>query len=73
MADELRDLDLWETGTEHPAVGGFVGYDRTAVESLVTAVKTLEGGQLAVMLRESPFCAESGGQVSDVGEIVGSG
>jgi hypothetical protein len=61
VADELCDLDLWEIGTDHPAVGGFVGYDRIAVESLVTAVKTLEGGQLAVMLRELPFYAESGG------------
>ena len=72
VADELRDLDLWQTGPDHPAVGGFFGYDRIAVESLVTAVKTLEGGQLAVMLRESPFYAAPGGQVSDVGEIVGN-
>ena len=42
VADELCDLDLRETGTDQPAVGGFVGYDRIAVESLVTAVKTLE-------------------------------
>src|SRR6185503_2913542 len=28
---------------------------------------------VAVMLRESPFYAESGGQVSDHGEIVGDG
>jgi len=71
-ADELRDLDLWET-REHPAVAAFVGYDHVEVESLVTAIKTLDGGQVAVMLRESPFYAESGGQVSDRGEIVGNG
>jgi alanyl-tRNA synthetase len=71
-ADELRDLDLWQT-REHPAVAAFVGYDHVEVESLVTAIKTLEGGQVAVMLRESPFYAESGGQVSDQGEIVGTG
>jgi alanyl-tRNA synthetase len=71
-ADELRDLALWQTGAQ-PAAAAFVGYDHVEVESLVTAIKTLEGGQVAVMLRESPFYAESGGQVSDQGEIVGNG
>ena len=71
-ADELRDLASWKTADGTAATGGFVGYDHVQVESLVTAVKTLEDGQVAVMLRESPFYAESGGQVSDVGTIVGS-
>ena len=73
VADELSDLSLWNRGTEHAEMGRFVGYEVTEVESLVTAVKTLDDGQVAVMLRESPFYAESGGQVSDGGEIVGSG
>ena len=38
-----------------------------------TAVRHLDDGRVAVMLRESPFYAESGGQISDHGEIVGDG
>ncbi len=72
-ADELRDLDAWEKRGEVERAGAFVGYDTVEIDSLVTAVKTLEDGQVAVMLRESPFYAESGGQVSDVGEILGNG
>ncbi|HSU97623.1 MAG TPA: DHHA1 domain-containing protein, partial [Gemmatimonadaceae bacterium] len=36
-------------------------------------VRPLSDGRVAVLLRESPFYAESGGQVSDGGEIVGNG
>ena len=33
----------------------------------------MDGGRVAVLLKESPFYAESGGQISDEGEIVGDG
>jgi alanyl-tRNA synthetase len=56
--------------TEAPA---FVGYDTVNAETQVAAVARLDGGRVAVMLRETPFYAESGGQVSDSGEIVGEG
>ena len=85
--DEIGDLSTWTR--EHEIVGDvrgemgdgrgemgdgrFVGYEVTEIETLVTAVKALEDGQVAVMLRESPFYAESGGQISDQGEIVGTG
>ena len=72
VADDLADMASWTT--EHPiAESGFVGYDRIEVSTAVTAVKHLDDGQVAVMLRESPFYAESGGQVSDTGEIRGEG
>jgi alanyl-tRNA synthetase len=51
----------------------FVGYDSVEIETQVTAVRHLEDGRIAVMLRETPFYAESGGQISDRGEITGSG
>ena len=78
-ADALSDLASWERasnggdggdGGEHEA---FVGYDVVEIDTLVTAARRLEGGRIAVMLRETPFYAESGGQISDRGEIVGEG
>ena len=73
-ADALGDLDAWERdGVPLDEAGRFVGYDAVRVETEVAAVKRLDGGRVAVLLRESPFYAESGGQVSDRGEIVGAG
>ena len=43
------------------------------VATQIAALRRLEGDRVAILLRESPFYAESGGQVSDVGEIVGEG
>ena len=75
-ADILDDLSDWEVapdaGAEQPE-SGFVGYDLVEIDTQVTAVRHLPDGRVAIMLRESPFYAESGGQISDRGEIVGDG
>jgi alanyl-tRNA synthetase len=76
-ADELADLSSWdsvngELDAEFPQ-SRFVGYDVLEVETEAVAARHLSDGQVAVVLRESPFYAESGGQISDVGEIVGDG
>ncbi|MCC6319304.1 MAG: alanine--tRNA ligase [Gemmatimonadaceae bacterium] len=68
----------WETSEGQRQAGAsestrFVGYGVVEIESQVTAVRALDDGRVAVMLRETPFYAESGGQVSDHGEIVGEG
>ncbi len=77
VADELADAARWErtAGNASPSLGEteFVGYESVEIESQVTAVRRLDDNRVAVMLRETPFYAESGGQVSDHGEIVGQG
>jgi alanyl-tRNA synthetase len=75
--DELADISSWESadGARYSELpdSRFVGYDVLEVETQAVAVRRLADGQVAVVLRESPFYAESGGQISDVGEITGSG
>jgi len=51
----------------------FTGYDSLDVDTEVIAKRDLPDGRVAVMLRETPFYAESGGQISDRGEIQGEG
>src|ERR1035437_9281455 len=75
VADNLADAAKWE---RHPSPSGmgaqrFVGYDTVDVETRVVAVRRLGDSRVAVILRDTPFYAESGGQVSDSGEIIGTG
>ena len=51
----------------------FIGYDSLDVDTDVIAKSDLPDGRAAVMLRETPFYVESGGQISDRGEIKGEG
>jgi alanyl-tRNA synthetase len=50
----------------------FVGYGALEARTEVVALRR-ENGRVAVQLRENPFYAESGGQVSDRGRIEGEG
>jgi alanyl-tRNA synthetase len=68
----------WTTGegtqpTPATPETSFVGYDTVEIETQLAAARTLEDGRVALLLRETPFYAESGGQISDKGEIVGEG
>jgi alanyl-tRNA synthetase len=47
----------------------FVGYEKTDVLTAIAALEPDEDGRFRAKLHESPFYAEGGGQVSDVGFI----
>ncbi|HEX5581547.1 MAG TPA: alanine--tRNA ligase [Gemmatimonadaceae bacterium] len=72
-ADVLADPAAWERAPDAEDEARFVGYDTVEIRTAVTALRHLDDGRVAMLLRESPFYAESGGQVSDRGEIVGDG
>jgi alanyl-tRNA synthetase len=48
----------------------FVGYEKTDVLTQLGAAEPLADGLFLAKLRESPFYAESGGQITDAGELV---
>ncbi len=50
----------------------FVGYDRVTTRTAVLASAPADG-EVALLLEENPFYAESGGQVSDTGRVEGDG
>ena len=50
-------------------VSEFVGYEKTDVLTQVGALEQVEEGLFLAKLRESPFYAEGGGQVSDAGYV----
>ena len=66
------DSTLSGSGRTAAAVS-FVGYDRTETDTSVIDYAKLADGRIAVMLKETPFYAESGGQISDTGTITGEG
>jgi len=50
----------------------FVGYDRLESDTVVLAYRS-EDDEVGLVLADNPFYVESGGQVSDVGEVEGDG
>ena len=73
--------DAWKNQSgvmEQLMPGRFVGYETLRTETVITAIirdndiaDRLEAGEeAALVLEETPFYAESGGQVGDVGQII---
>jgi alanyl-tRNA synthetase len=50
----------------------FAAYRATELETGILAYRPMDDG-VALQLRENPFYAESGGQISDVGHVYGDG
>ena len=72
-ADVLADFTAWQTEPAALANAQFVGYDVLEVTTTVAAIRSLDDGRTALILRDTPFYSESGGQVSDRGTVSGKG
>ncbi len=62
----------WTTIHEGPS-STFVGYDNLESQTRIMKSRHLEDARYELILEETPFYAESGGQVGDVGQITGKG
>ena len=65
---ETADATVWFDLAEAHGVTEFLGYDTEVAEGQVLAVVPL-GGQVQIVLNQTPFYAESGGQVGDTGTL----
>jgi len=72
-ADVLSDFSTWQTEPAALAEASFVGYEVLENTTGVAAIRALDDGRTALILRATPFYAESGGQVSDAGVVAGEG
>ncbi len=72
-ADALADLSAWQQEPAALAAAQFVGYDVLETTTTVAAIRALDDGRTALILRDAPFYTESGGQVSDLGTVTGNG
>lgn len=74
---ETKDATIWFDLTDAHGASEFLGYDTTKAEGQVQALvkggagidKAGVGDQVQIILNQTPFYAESGGQVGDAGEL----
>ena len=74
---EAADSTIWFDIAEHKGTTDFLGYDTETAEGQVLALvrdgaevdKATSGETVQIVLNQSPFYAESGGQVGDTGQI----
>ncbi|MBN8534472.1 MAG: alanine--tRNA ligase [Rhizobiales bacterium] len=76
---EAANEAIWFQVRDQVGATEFLGYGTEEAEGVVTAIvasgRSVDSGQgeLALTLNQSPFYAESGGQVGDQGMIIGDG
>jgi len=71
VADASR-MDLYREVMESHGTGAFVGYERESCSTKVLAIIPDDEGLFDVFLEQTPFYAESGGQVGDTGFLTSS-
>jgi alanyl-tRNA synthetase len=69
VADDSR-MDLYREVMEAHGTGGFIGYERESCSTKVLAIIPDDDGLFDVFLEQTPFYAESGGQVGDTGFLT---
>ncbi|WOH69810.1 alanine--tRNA ligase [Bradyrhizobium sp. BWA-3-5] len=78
---EAADESVWFPLREKLGATEFLGYDTESAEGVVTAlvkdgkeIDSLKAGETgSIVLNQTPFYAESGGQVGDTGVLTGEG
>lgn len=71
VADDSR-MDLYREVMESHGTCGFIGYERESCSTKVLAIIPDDEGLFDVFLEQTPFYAESGGQVGDTGFLTSS-
>ncbi|MEY4696001.1 MAG: hypothetical protein RIT14_429 [Pseudomonadota bacterium] len=74
---EAKDAAIWFELAEADGTTEFLGYDTEAAEGVITALvrdgaaqaEVAAGGTVQIVVNQTPFYAESGGQVGDAGWI----
>ncbi|MCQ0093077.1 alanine--tRNA ligase [Roseovarius sp. M141] len=78
---EAADADVWYDIAETSGVTDFLGYDTEIAEAQIVALvrngevtgSAAEGETVQIVLNQTPFYAESGGQVGDSGTLTCDG
>ncbi|HXW97688.1 MAG TPA: alanine--tRNA ligase [Gemmatimonadales bacterium] len=65
-----EDGGEWTVVSKEPS--RFVGYQQTEADTEVLAFRR-SGAHVELLLRDNPFYAEAGGQISDTGSVAGKG